>query len=205
MSASEQNNSDTMYNIGLLKDVYEVMRQLWQWDDKDDKFVASQFEYMENDGYAKYDPAQEGIPIALAFEENTFLGIITPIMRFGFRFAMLYKNEYIDSLKQRATELFGAVEIPDGKRFSTIVWHYPQVYGLTRLPWKAGALPPFVTTDNRDERIPQNVGERIFNDWCAYIEYPDRYAIKAEVVETKEEKGAFSNFFRWLTSCFRKQ
>ncbi len=135
-------------NITLLKDIYQITRQLFDFE-FEDKQIAHLFEFRCFKDGIKYIKGQNNMSIALVFGDNTFLGIITPFGRFEYKLALIYQKEFINNLIEKAELLFDATEISTPKNyFSSIVWTNPRIFPLKKLPWKKESLPPFTFTNN---------------------------------------------------------
>lgn len=177
-------------NIQILKDILSVVRQLYNVD-LNDKEIKTTLEYKDLGKMIKYNQDDETIAMALAFEDNAFLGIVTPFGMFYNKVAVPYKKEYIDGLKARAQELFDCVEEPLlSKTFQTFTWHSPQIYPLKKLPLKYD-LPPFKVEET--VQISEEMIEQILRDWDNYIENLDAYNQRKQEAPTG---GFLSNLFK---------
>lgn len=155
-------------NIEQLKIVYAVARQVLGVDlsDKDMSKVLS-FRYIADN--IRHDRKSNALSIAVVFDEFAFLGILTSAGRFENNIALPYKKETIQKMKQCAIEIFGASEISDAaQELSSITWRSPQVFGLKHLP-NGKPLSPFELTDNKEEKITEEVLSGMMSDWNGYI------------------------------------
>ncbi len=158
-------------NREMLKDVYRVFNELLSSELSDGEVsLLLKMKNYENDKI-KYVDGQNGMPMALAFNENAFLGIVTPVGRFEYRTGGLLKREYVDGLIERARMLFGATEDQNQKeQFTSFAWDNPKVLTLKKLPWKEENIPDFVVANSAEETLSKEQIQQIYNDWNAHLE-----------------------------------